>query len=122
MAFESLLAEYSSLSSPIRQYFGRYGWTSFHFQIALAAAFVIAFVGSVIFFANRKPKIAAIDYDNGVLTYLRFVYASFLKPHENSGDGGQQSALESFYKTQVWMDCAVKPKNIYTLPHLKQYT
>ena len=34
-------------------------------------------------------------------TYLKFIYAIFFKPHGNAVDGGQQSALESFYATQV---------------------
>ncbi len=33
--------------------------------------------------------------------YLRFAYASFIKPHGGVKDGGQQSALESFYAAQV---------------------
>lgn len=33
--------------------------------------------------------------------YLRFAYVSFLKPHTGKNDGGQQSALESFYSAQV---------------------
>ncbi|KKY24810.1 putative sialidase [Phaeomoniella chlamydospora] len=35
-------------------------------------------------------------------SYTKFCYASFLKPHANtSEEGGQQSALESFYATQA---------------------
>jgi len=33
--------------------------------------------------------------------YLKFAYVSFLKPHTGRADGGQQSALESFYAAQV---------------------
>ena len=37
-------------------------------------------------------------------TYAKFCYASFLKPHARpSGEHGQQSALESFYATQVYL-------------------
>jgi betaine lipid synthase len=36
-----------------------------------------------------------------LVSYSKFFYASFLKPHHSSSDGGQQSALESFYETQV---------------------
>ncbi|RJE16822.1 hypothetical protein PHISCL_10841, partial [Aspergillus sclerotialis] len=36
----------------------------------------------------------------GLFTYLKFAYATFLKPHEKGADG-QQDALESFYKTQA---------------------
>ena len=31
----------------------------------------------------------------------KFFYVSFLKPHTGDGLGGQQGALESFYKAQV---------------------
>ncbi|KAK5082390.1 hypothetical protein LTR05_007537 [Lithohypha guttulata] len=33
--------------------------------------------------------------------YLKFIYVSFLKPHTGKADGGQQSALESFYSAQA---------------------
>lgn len=33
--------------------------------------------------------------------YLKFAYVSFIKPHTGIADGGQQSALESFYSAQV---------------------
>lgn len=33
--------------------------------------------------------------------YLKFAYASFLKPHTGQVGDGQQSALESFYAAQV---------------------
>lgn len=57
--------------------------------------------------SSQKRK---IDYNSGVFTYLKFAYATFLKPHEKHGNG-QQDALESFYKTQVYqmtpIDCLV---------------
>jgi hypothetical protein len=37
----------------------------------------------------------------GLSPYLKFVYANFIKPHTRKFDGGQQSALESFYAAQV---------------------
>ena len=60
--------------------------------IALAARFSITTT------ARSKQS----DVSNGLTTFARFFYASFLKPH--NGDGattGQQAALESFYKAQV---------------------
>jgi hypothetical protein len=33
--------------------------------------------------------------------YLLFFYATFLKPHKETPEHGQQSALENFYATQV---------------------
>lgn len=38
------------------------------------------------------------------LPYLKFAYVSFIKPHTGRTDGGQQSALESFYSAQVRCD------------------
>lgn len=44
----------------------------------------------------------SISLDKFILTpYLKFAYVSFLKPHTGSADGGQQSALESFYSAQA---------------------
>lgn len=74
----------SSLSSP-------------HGYIAIAAFFVSVLIVSVLIFSSQNAK---SDYNSGIWTYLKFVYASFLKPHEKGGNG-QQQALESFYKTQV---------------------
>lgn len=67
-----------------------------HVYIAGTAFLVFALVATVLLFSFRKQK---VDYNSGIFTYLKFIYASFLKPHEK-GDG-QQDALESFYRTQV---------------------
>ena len=41
-------------------------------------------------------------WDKFFLTpYVKFAYVSFFKPHTGDADGGQQSALESFYSAQV---------------------
>lgn len=64
--------------------------------IAGTAFLVFALVAAILLYSFRKQK---VDYNSGIFTYLKFIYASFLKPHEK-GDG-QQDALESFYKTQV---------------------
>ncbi|KAJ9194895.1 hypothetical protein DTO164E3_7099 [Paecilomyces variotii] len=74
----------SSLSSP-------------HGYIAIAAFFVSVLIVSVLIFSSQNAK---SDYNSGIWTYLKFAYASFLKPHEKGGNG-QQQALESFYKTQA---------------------
>jgi hypothetical protein len=68
-----------------------------HLYIAAVAFSVFALVGLVLLISFEKIK---INYDNCVSTYLKFVWANFLKPHEHGGEG-QQHALESFYKTQV---------------------
>jgi betaine lipid synthase len=68
-----------------------------HVYIAGAAFSVFALVGFVLLVSFQQFK---IDMDHGPLTYVKFIWASFLKPHDKSVEG-QQGALESFYKTQV---------------------
>ena len=69
-----------------------------YIYIAVAAFLVCVLVTFAVLVYLWKPK---VDYNKGIFTYLNFIYATFLKPHEDSGYG-QQDALESFYKTQVW--------------------
>lgn len=70
--------------------------------VVLAAAGVALFVALIVI-ANvsgmgAKPE----KSDSTLVAFLRFFYASFLKPHEKEGTlAGQQGALESFYKKQV---------------------
>jgi betaine lipid synthase len=53
-----------------------------------------------IFVATRKSK--KETEDGALLSFAKFFYASFLKPHTGDGSGnGQQDALESFYKAQA---------------------
>ncbi|KAL3488713.1 hypothetical protein BJX62DRAFT_253080 [Aspergillus germanicus] len=66
-------------------------------SIAGTAFFVFALVAIVLFTASRKRK---VDLNQGAFSYLKFIYANFLKPHDKGGSG-QQDALESFYKTQA---------------------
>lgn len=68
-----------------------------HVYIAGAAFLVFALVALVLLVSFQPVK---IDLDHGVFTCLKFIWASFLKPHDRQA-GGQQDALESFYKTQV---------------------
>ncbi|KAL2815707.1 hypothetical protein BJX63DRAFT_420275 [Aspergillus granulosus] len=68
-----------------------------YLSIAGTAFFVCALVAIVLFAASRKHK---IDLNQGVSSYLKFIYANFLKPHDKGGSG-QQDALESFYRTQA---------------------
>ena len=68
-----------------------------HLYIALTAFAVCALVVSVLLASSGKLN---IDFNSGVFTYVKFAYASFIKPHESGGEG-QQHALESFYGTQV---------------------
>ncbi|KAJ5143761.1 Protein of unknown function DUF3419 [Penicillium bovifimosum] len=69
-------------------------WT--HIYIAGAAMLVFALVGLVLLVSSQHIKIANISAD----PYLRFIWASFIKPHDKKA-GGQQDALESFYRTQA---------------------
>ena len=68
-----------------------------HVYIAGVAFLVCALVAIVLLASSKQLK---IDSNSGIFTYLKFIYASFLKPHDKSAEG-QQDALESFYKTQV---------------------
>ena len=68
-----------------------------HTYIVLSALGVCAFVAAVLILAGRLHK---QDGEHTVVTYVKSLYAMFLKPHRGDGEG-QQSALESFYKTQV---------------------
>lgn len=76
-----------------------------HFQIAAAAAIVFLFVASIVVVHVFKPK---VNSDSGFLSYCKFFYSCFLKPHERGDETGQQYALESFYKTQVCVILATK--------------
>ncbi|KAF7902650.1 hypothetical protein EAF00_002553 [Botryotinia globosa] len=68
---------------------------------------VLFFFIAVIFFARNAslyPKNSTQDEENpsALKSFLRFFYASFLKPHNGDGtENGQQDALESFYKAQA---------------------
>jgi betaine lipid synthase len=73
-------------------------FSNIHFIIFLVALFVLLFVGLTISAGLASNKGFS---DSLLVSYSKFFYASFLKPHHSSSDGGQQSALESFYETQV---------------------
>lgn len=67
-----------------------------HVYIVGAALLVFALVGLVLLVSSQHIKVA----NTGAGPYLKFIWANFLKPHDKKA-GGQQDALESFYKTQV---------------------
>lgn len=98
---------------------GRNGWGLPHLQIAVAAVFVVAFVSSVLLFVLRKPK---MKHDSAIYTYFKFFYASFVKPHESHGQGNQQRALESFYKTQVFLSSSDLYIHLNSLCNRPRYT
>ena len=60
-------------------------------------ALLLILFGIFLTSSTFRPK----NVSNLAMPYLRFLYAIFLKPHQRTADGGQQSALESFYSTQV---------------------
>ncbi|PLB33466.1 class I SAM-dependent methyltransferase, partial [Aspergillus candidus] len=68
-----------------------------HVYCAATAFLVCALVVTVFLLSARKQK---LDHNSGIFTYLKFAYATFLKPHDKGGES-QQDALESFYKTQA---------------------
>lgn len=73
-------------------------FSSLHFIIFLVAIFVVLFVGLTMSAGLEANKSFS---ESSLVSYWKFFYAAFLKPHHSSSDGGQQSALESFYETQV---------------------
>jgi hypothetical protein len=80
-----------------------HGFLSPYMSIAVVAVVVSMVIVSVFVVALRLRKGKMDDNHSGVFTYVKFVYANFLKPHDpdEGGQGGQQHALESFYRTQV---------------------
>jgi betaine lipid synthase len=74
-------------------------FSGLHFIIFLVALLVLLFVGLTISAGLGSGKRFS---DSILVSYSKFFYASFLKPHDSSSsDGGQQYALESFYEPQV---------------------
>jgi betaine lipid synthase len=74
-------------------------------RILLAGATLLLFIG-IVFATNllftKKENAEEEENPNAFKSFLRFFYASFLKPHSGDGtENGQQDALESFYKAQA---------------------
>lgn len=67
-----------------------------HLYITGTAISVFAFIGLVLLISSQQIKFANTRLE----PYLKFIWANFIKPHDKKV-GGQQDALESFYKTQV---------------------
>jgi hypothetical protein len=65
----------------------------------LIAALLICTLTLCAFYLSGIRK--ASSANNGLMSYLKFAYSCFIKPHHATLDGGQQSALEGFYSTQV---------------------
>lgn len=68
-----------------------------HLYIAGTGVLIFGFVGLVQWISVHQVKVNIL---REALTYLKFIWANFLKPHDKNAED-QQDALESFYKTQV---------------------
>ena len=75
--------------------------------IAVVAFAIFALVALVQMLSSKQLK---VNMDQGPLSYVKFVYANFLKPHDKKA-ADQQDALESFYRTQVRILSAQKRCN-----------
>jgi betaine lipid synthase len=74
-----------------------------HTHIIVVGVTLVLLIG-VIFTTTFLSSVKKEDDENpsALTSFLRFFYASFLKPHTGDGTGnGQQDALESFYKAQA---------------------
>ena len=73
-----------------------------HTQIIIVGATLVLLIGVIFATTLQFTKKEDEEYPSGFNSFLRFFYASFLKPHNGDGLGeGQQAALESFYKAQA---------------------
>jgi betaine lipid synthase len=78
--------------------------------IIILGATLLALVAFVFAFTLRSSKDGE-ETSNSFGAFLRFFYASFLKPHTGDNTGnGQQDALESFYKAQAGVYDATRKK------------
>jgi hypothetical protein len=71
-----------------------------HTQIFIVGATLVVLIGfifAITLFRGKEDE----ENPSTFTSFLRFFYASFLKPHTGDGAGGQQDALESFYKAQA---------------------
>lgn len=71
-----------------------YGVAFLDYTIAILLAVVFIFV----FKSKRVFNFSGVQ---NVHAFLSFCYTCFLKPHTGDGNGNQQEALESFYRTQA---------------------
>lgn len=92
-------------------------YSGLHLTIFLVAVLVFLFVGLTISAGLANSKHFA---DSALVSYAKFFYASFLKPHRSTG-GGQQSALESFYETQVCASVLCFSETYAKLPARPRY-
>lgn len=73
-----------------------------HSQIIIAGATLVVLIGLVFAIPNLCGPKEDEENLSPLASFVRFFYASFLKPHTGDGSAnGQQDALESFYKAQA---------------------
>lgn len=72
-----------------------------HTQIIFAGATIVILIGVIFAATLNSAKKEDAENPSGFTSFLRFFYASFLKPHTGDVGNGQQDALESFYKAQA---------------------
>ena len=73
-------------------------FSGLHLLIFLVALSISILVGLTISSGIIRNKQSS---ESVVVSYFKFFYATFLKPHQRGGSGGQQFALESFYEAQA---------------------
>ena len=71
-----------------------------HNQILLVGVSLVLLIGIIFAYTIKSNKNEKAE-PSGWSSFVRFVYACFLKPHESDSSAGQQAALESFYKAQA---------------------
>ena len=71
-----------------------------HLQIIILVSAVLLLICAS--FAPALPILMTSgEITKGFATFGRFFYNCFLKPYDGDEAGGQQAALESFYRAQV---------------------
>ncbi|KAG9245506.1 hypothetical protein BJ878DRAFT_14677 [Calycina marina] len=70
-------------------------------QIILVGAFLLLLTGLVYVTTISQSSKDNEENPSTLKSFLRFFYASFLKPHTGDTGNGQQDALESFYSAQA---------------------
>jgi len=70
-------------------------------QIIIVGATLVVLIGIIFTLTLRFSHKEDEENPSAFTSFLRFFYASFLKPHSGDAANGQQDALESFYKAQA---------------------
>jgi betaine lipid synthase len=99
----------SSLAAHPSEFYDGFNMAVFNFlpfsqdpfaQVVVVVSIVLLFLTAIFLFAFvDAPKSARLP--ETALSYAKFFYACFLKPHSGGKGQNQQEALESFYKAQA---------------------